>query len=95
MKRGDDWISKSGKPWFWALCAFIGLEADILFRIFVFIPGQTYRLFYGLPIEVLKGVWVAGALITPLKVAVSSFVTVLLGLRILKILPLSKQQDRF
>lgn len=56
-----------------ALSSFIGLEADILYRIFIFIPGQTYQVFYGLPLEVLQGIWVAGALVTPIKVAVSSF----------------------
>ena len=66
----------------YGFCAFIGLEADILFRIFIFIPGQTYQSIYGLPIAVLQSIWVAGTLITPFKVAISIFITGLLGSRL-------------
>jgi len=69
----------------YGFCAFIGLEADILFRIFIFIPGQTYQSIYGLPIEVLQSIWVAGALITPFKVAISIIITALLGSRLANI----------
>ena len=93
IERRRDWVKKSGKPWFLALCAFIGLEADILFRIFVFIPLGTYQLVYGLPLEILQGIWVAGALITPFKVATSAFVTSLIGLKLLKILPPNEQNE--
>ena len=68
------------------LCSFIGLEADILFRIFVFIPGQTYRLIYGFQVEFLQILWVSGAIITPMKVAVSLLFTVILGNKVLPIL---------
>jgi len=82
---GHQWVWKSNKLGFLlAFCAFIGLEADILFRIFVFIPGQTYQSMYGFSVEILKVVWVSGAFITPVKVAVSTFLTVLLGSRILR-----------
>jgi hypothetical protein len=69
----------------YGLCAFIGLEADILFRIFIFIPGQTYQSIFGLPIEDLQWIWVAGAVITPLKVAISTITTALLGSRLASI----------
>jgi len=61
------------------MCAFIGLEADVLFRIFVFIPCQTYRLFYDLDVETLRSVWVLGAAETPIKAAISTVFTVIVG----------------
>jgi len=62
-----------------ALCTFIGLEADVLFRIFVFIPCQTYRLFYDYGVEALQSIWVLGAVETPIKVAMSIIVTAIVG----------------
>jgi hypothetical protein len=62
-----------------AISAFVGLEADILFRIFLFIPCQTYSIIYGLSLEALQFVWVAGGLITPAKVLVSSLVAAISG----------------
>jgi len=66
--------------------AFIGLEADILFRIFIFIPCQTYRSIYGFTVEALQLIWVAGALITPIQVAISALVTLMVGIPLIKIL---------
>ena len=51
--------------------ALIGLESDILFRIFLFIPCQTYSLFYGFNVETLRYIWMGGALVTPFQVAIS------------------------
>jgi hypothetical protein len=62
-----------------ALSALIGLEADILFRIFILIPGQTYRLFYRYGAESLIPLWVEAAAITPIKVAISILVTTMVG----------------
>jgi hypothetical protein len=62
-----------------ALSAFIGLEADVLFRIFIFVPCQTYRLFYGCEVSVLQGIWAMGAVETPVKAALSTVVTILIG----------------
>jgi hypothetical protein len=65
----------------------IGLEADILFRIFVLIPAQGYSIFYGLSSEVLIMIWsVPAPLITPFKVGVSVFLATLLVPSILKVL---------
>ena len=72
-------------PVFLAAYAFVGLEADVLFRIFLFVPCQTYRFLYGLPVEALQAIWVAGAVVTPIKVAISALVTASLGVRLLKI----------
>lgn len=69
-----------------AVAAFVGLEADVLFRIFVFIPCQTYRLFYGWDVEILKVIWSSGAVITPIKVALSTIATVAIGQPLIKAL---------
>jgi hypothetical protein len=66
----------------YSLSAFIGLESDVLFRIFLFIPVGTYQSIYGLPDEVLASIWVAGALITPIKVGVSTLLTTIIGPRL-------------
>ena len=39
------------------LSALVGLEADVLFRIFVFVPAQGYSFFYGLAPEALIAIW--------------------------------------
>ena len=67
-----------------ALSALIGLEADILFRIFVFIPGQTYRLFYKYTVDQLVPIWVEAAAITPIKVAISILVATTVGPPLIK-----------
>jgi hypothetical protein len=75
-----------------AMSAFIGLEADVLFRIFIFIPCQTYQLFYGYDETVLKAIWTLGAVETPAKVLLSTIVTmvvwvpIVIGLRKLNLL---------
>ncbi len=80
MIRMGSWNPKSkGLLYVIALSTFIGLEADILFRIFVFIPGQTYRLFYEYSVETLRFIWMEGAAETPVKVALSTLVTAIVG----------------
>ncbi len=64
----------------------IGLESDILFRIFVLIPGQTYWLFYGFTPEVLQMLWLGAGIITPIKVALATIAGLLIGLPLLRIL---------
>ncbi len=60
------------------ISTFIGLEADILFRIFLLIPLQTYHLFYGLTTEAMQGIWVTGALVTPIQVSISILFTMII-----------------
>lgn len=91
--RRGRWRTRLKTPFLLTLSAFVGLEADILFRIFVFIPGQTYQSIYGLPVEWLQVIWVAGAFITPFKVAVSAIVTSLLGTRLLKVLNAHRSKE--
>ncbi len=69
-----------------AFCAFIGLEADILFRIFLFIPCQTYRFLFAFTVETLKVIWAAGAVVTPVQVVLSSLFTSVIAPQIQKIL---------
>jgi len=68
-----------------ALSAFIGLEADVLFRIFIFIPCQTYQLFYGYDVNALQAIWVLGAVETSTKAALSTIMTVIIGLPIITV----------
>jgi len=72
-------------PLFLAFCAFIGLEADILFRIFLFVPCQTYRLLFSFTVENLQFIWLLGAVVTPIQVALSVAFTSTIGVPLLKI----------
>ena len=67
--------------------ALLGLEADILFRIFILIPGRGYSIFYGLTPEILAMIWsVPAPLITPIKVLTSILTARLLIPTILRVL---------
>ena len=68
------------------LCTLIGLEADVLFRIFLFIPCQTYQTIYGFNIEALQLIWIMAALTTPIQVALSTIITWIDGTPLIKIL---------
>jgi hypothetical protein len=70
-----------------ALAAYIGLEADILFRIFILVPCKGYIIFYGLTPQVLAALWaVVAPIITPSKVIISVFFTTFLVPKINKTL---------
>lgn len=60
-----------------ALCAFIGLEADVLFRIFILIPCQTYRAFFDFDVGALQSIWVVGAVETSIKATLSTLVSMM------------------
>ena len=81
-KRKNLWNTKSKRNLVYVLAfsAFIGLEADVLFRIFIFVPCQTYQLFYGYDVSILQATWVLGAVETPIKAALSALVTTMIGL---------------
>jgi len=85
IRLGDKWLSE--KIYALPIFAFIGLEADILFRIFLFIPCQTYQLFYGFTVETISAIWIAAAFITPIQVAISMAMTTVVGPRILRLSP--------
>jgi len=57
----------------------IGLEVDILVRIFILIPGQFWWFFYGIPVEELQLLWLVAGVITPIKVILSAMATVAIG----------------
>lgn len=70
----------------YVISAFLGLEADILFRISILIPFQGYNYFYGLTPEALIALWTVPApLITPLKVLLAMLVAKFVGPKILQI----------
>ncbi len=64
----------------------IALETDILFRVFLLVPGQAYWFFYGLTPEILYGMWLVAGVITPIKVVLAAIVAVTLGLQLLRTL---------
>jgi hypothetical protein len=87
MARKGSWNPKpKGLLYIIALSALIGLEADILFRIFVLIPCQTYRLFYYWDAKALIPIWVLGAAETPIRVAMSILVTTTVGPPLIKVI---------
>ena len=65
-----------------ALAAFIGVEADVLTRIFILIPVGLYALM-GLTVPLLQAAWVAGAFETPLESLVSVLVATTVGVPLL------------
>jgi hypothetical protein len=71
-------------PIVFAISAFVGLEADVLFRIFLLIPGQMYRLFFD--VGALQVIWGEGAIIAPVKVALSTAITIAIGYPLVKAL---------
>lgn len=79
LVRKGVWNYRSRLPVSLAVSAFIGLEADVLFRIFLFIPCQTYRLFYTFDVGALIVIWTSGAIVTPVEVLLSTMTTVLIG----------------
>lgn len=86
--RGSD-ETKRMSPF--AVSAFLGLEADVLLRIFILVPCQGYRFFYGWTPELLKATWTVPApLITPFKVLLSTFIVMLIGPQIKRAIGNSK-----
>jgi hypothetical protein len=74
--------------------AFIGLEADVLLRIFILVPMGTYNIFFGLTPELLVAIWAVPApLITPFKVLLSTFFTTMIGPSIERFVMLVKPHD--
>ncbi len=83
------WPSDSFKDIWLSLlfAAIIGLETDILFRVFLLVPGQTYWFFYGWTTEFLQNIWITAGIITPTKVALATLFTVTIGYSLLRLLP--------
>jgi len=68
----SSWIGGHFRFWI-GICSFVGVEADVLFRIFLFIPMGTYRSIYGFPPEILREIWALSAVSTPIQVSMSLF----------------------
>lgn len=76
LNRVNRYGSRFRQGFLIALFAFLGLEADVLFRIFILVPGHAYSVFYGLTPEALVFIWsVPAPIITPVKVAFSTVLT--------------------
>ncbi|MDI6905582.1 MAG: hypothetical protein QMD13_08910 [Candidatus Bathyarchaeia archaeon] len=67
-----------------ALCTFIGLEADVLFRIFILVPCQTYQIIYTWNVAILQEIWKVGAVETSTKAALSILVNTMVTPSIIK-----------
>lgn len=82
------WWRRQSKrlPFVLAVTAFVGLEADVLFRIFLLVPMQGYMFFYGWDAAFLQSIWTAGAILTPIKVTLSIIATVIIGQPLLRVL---------
>ncbi len=64
-------------------CTVIALETDILFRVFVLVPGQVHWLFGWTP-DILYNIWLIAGFITPIKVILAVVVMVTLGRQLLR-----------
>ena len=81
-RRKDLWNTKSTGVrllYVVALSAFIGLEADVLFRIFILVPCQTYQLIYALDVSGLQSWWAIGAVETSTKAALSTLISMIVA----------------
>lgn len=67
-------------------CSVIALETDILFRVFVLVPGQMHWLFYGWTATELYYIWLGAGFITPIKVVLATIVAITLGRQLLRVL---------
>lgn len=85
INRTEIWKQKQVLRLLFAIV--IGLETDVLFRVFVFVPCQTYWFFYGLTVEGLQAIWWGAGFITPLKVFISAIVGLILVNTLLTVLP--------
>ncbi len=89
MKKWKDlWNTKSdGMKLLYvvALCTFVGLEADVLFRIFILVPCQTYRSIFGWDIGALQSIWTFGAVETSIKAVSSTVISMIVTTPIIKI----------
>ncbi len=67
-------------------CTVIALETDILFRVFVLVPGQMWWFYYAMTPADLALLWIGAGFITPIKVVMATFVVVTLGRQLLRTL---------
>lgn len=65
-----------------ALTAFAAVELDVMVRIFMLIVGRLYQL-YPIPTEILPGIFIAGAIVTPVEAAYSVCAATVIGVPLL------------
>ncbi len=68
-----------------AIASFIGIEADVLTRIFLLIPVGLYNVL-GIPENVLPVIWMAGAVETPVESIISVTASIIIGVPLLRAL---------
>ncbi|MFP3985581.1 MAG: hypothetical protein ACLFU9_06420 [Candidatus Bathyarchaeia archaeon] len=69
---------RESHSWILAIAAFVGIEADVLTRIFIFVPLNFYE-FMGVPSVFLPEIFVLGAFQTPIEAVFSVLATVIIG----------------
>ena len=88
MKKWRDlWSTRSngGKLLYLvALSTFVGLEADVLFRIFILVPCQTYQSIFEWDAGMLQSIWAFGAVETSIKAVLSTLVSVVVTIPLIK-----------
>lgn len=71
------------------IAAILGNEADVLTRIFLFIPLELYKVL-GVSEEALPAIWVAGAFETPIELGLTVLAAVVGGIPLLTALDKSR-----
>ena len=71
------------------VAAILGNEADVLTRIFLFIPFELYKVL-GVSEKALPAIWVAGALETPIELGLAVLAAVVGGIPLLMALDKSR-----
>lgn len=79
-------ISERYKLLMLVFCCVIALETDILFRVFVLVPGQIWWFYYAMTPADLAWLWISAGFITPIKVVMATIVVVTLGRQLLRTL---------
>ncbi len=69
-----------------ALSTFVGLEADVLFRIFILVPCRTYQSIFAWDAGVLQSIWAVGAVETSTKVVLSTLVSMIVTTPVIKVI---------
>ncbi len=67
------------------ITALLGLEADVLARVFLLIPVELYQVL-GYTESLLVVIWIEGAIRTPIETAIGVFTTLIVGIPLLSIL---------
>ncbi|MFW9832712.1 MAG: ECF transporter S component [Candidatus Thorarchaeota archaeon] len=88
MTARNSWsnTSEKSKMLMLVFCCVIALETDILFRVFILVPGQMWWFYYAMTPEDLALLWIGAGFVTPIKVVMGIVVIVTLGRQLLRTL---------